>query len=356
MCPSRLLKSAQLTRASDRAWASALLALSTLAVAGCTTLPPRPPAAGEAAGAVPAAAPCNIWSFLLPTQQQKQALCTCICASPLGQMVNSMLKPASLFSGGLVPTICPGPNRPNPADLAKPADSAEGAAARIKQSEADAKARRAAVRYLGTVDCKRFPEAETALVNALLADTSECVRLEAALALGNGCCCTKQTVKALMQVVSGNTDNEPPEMSERVRSAAAVALEGCLERCGECGQEPPPRPEAPAPPERPSPDGVPPVETIPTQPGVPQARADSLLDQARRVLAEYRASRLLMPYERPSAVGVAWEARVASAELEAQTNRPPDPQPPSVLDDPPLPSSGFPSALLPKDLRVDQPR
>jgi hypothetical protein len=206
-------------------------------------------------------------------------------------MANSMTKPLGMATGGLVPGICPDPSQANPADLAKSADSAEGAAARIKQSEADAKARRAAVRYLGTVDCKRFPEAEAALINALLADTNECVRWEAAQALGRGCCCTKKTVQALMQVVSGKAENDPPETSERVRCAAAAALERCLARCGEGLREPPRRPENPVPPERPAEAGPRP-EPIPTPSPNPAGDAqgdnNSFVDQARRVLAEYR--------------------------------------------------------------------
>ena len=102
------------------------------------------------------------------------------CRSPLGNLVNNMLKPVGAFSGGMVGSCCP---PALPSDLAKPPDSAEGAAARIKADEAEAKARRAAVRYLGTVDCHYWPEAQAALIIALRADRNECVRLEAALAL-----------------------------------------------------------------------------------------------------------------------------------------------------------------------------
>lgn len=286
------------TRVVVASWASVLLMWQSATLTGCASwsgshaVTPNP-----AAVATPAAAPCNLWSFLLPTPAQRQSLCNCICASPMGQMANNMLKPVSLFSGGLVPGICPGPDKANPADLAKPADSAEGAAARIKQSEADAKARRAAIRYLGTVDCRRFPEAEAAIINALLTDTNECVRLEAALALGSGCCCTPATIKALMQVIScgEGTDNDPPERSQRVKCAAAQALERCLARCSDdqCGAVF--RPESPLPPEQPAPGTapsvIPPAEPLPppqlTPPAGVQTRTDSLREQARRALAEY---------------------------------------------------------------------
>jgi hypothetical protein len=141
-------------------------------------------------------------------------------------MLNNGLKPVGAFSGGIVGTCCPSLIV---ADLAKPPDSAEGAAARIKADEAAAKARREAVRYLGTVDCRYWPEAQDALINALRADRNECVRLEAALALGHGCCCNKATIKALILTVSGSSeDGNPPERSDRVRAWAHAALAHCL--------------------------------------------------------------------------------------------------------------------------------
>jgi len=178
-----------------------------------------------------------------------------MCNSVLGQMLNNTLAPMSTFSGGLVPPLCP-PNAVNPADLAKPSDSAAGAAARIKADEADAKARAAAVRFLGTVDCHYWPEAQDALINALRADRNECVRLAAAVALGNGCCCTPKTITALGITVAGSDeDGNPSETSERVRSAAYVALSQCVDRFpapAEAG--PPPEPTPPPRPE-PTPEG-----------------------------------------------------------------------------------------------------
>jgi hypothetical protein len=109
------------------------------------------------------------------------------------------------------------------------ADPGEGAAAAIKKSEAEAKARRAAARYLGTVDCHWWPEAQNGLIDFLWGDPNECVRLEAALALGRGCCCTKEVIYALIPVVQGiPKDGKPAENSERVRAAAAAALAHCL--------------------------------------------------------------------------------------------------------------------------------
>jgi hypothetical protein len=89
--------------------------------------------------------------------------------------------------------------------------------------------RRLDVRYLGTVDCRYWPEAEEALINALRADRNECVRLEAAWSLNRGCCCTRKTIEALAITVSGSErDGNPPEVSPRVRAAAHEALTNCL--------------------------------------------------------------------------------------------------------------------------------
>jgi hypothetical protein len=182
--------------------------------------------------------------MLCPTEEQHKKCLEKLCKIPLVGMMGGALTPISAMSGGLLPSCCPGPNQANPADLAKDADSAEGAASRIKKEEAEAKARRAAVRYLGTVDCRRFVEAEAALIKSLRGDTNECVRWEAAMSLANGCCCTKNVLQALVITVSGKKTNEPPECSPRVRAAAAYALERCLNRyCETDMPKPPERPE-----------------------------------------------------------------------------------------------------------------
>lgn len=207
----------------------ALLAgLSPTVRAQIAPAPPVAPPVAPVAGAPAAAAPRNLWSFLIPTQDQKLACKEKLCRTPLGQLFNNSLRPIGVFSGGMIGPFCPPASQ---ADLAKPADSAEGAAARIKKDEAEAAARRAAVRYLGTVDCHYWPEAQDALINALRGDRNECVRFEAALALGKGCCCTRKTLEALSITVSGSeADGNPAETSDRVRMAAQAALESCLAR------------------------------------------------------------------------------------------------------------------------------
>jgi hypothetical protein len=129
---------------------------------------------------------------------------------------------------------------------ANPAAGGAGStAAAIQADQAGAKARRDAVRFLGTVDCHYYPEAETALICALRTDRSECVRLEAGFALSHGCCCTKKTIEALRICVSGSEkDGNPGETSPRVRIAAFNALQGCCQRGEEATKsEMLPRPE-----------------------------------------------------------------------------------------------------------------
>ena len=100
-------------------------------------VPAAPAAAAPAAAA--AAGAGNIWSKLCLTPEQKRSARRGTVASPLVQLAGGMLAPYRAFSGGMMQPFCPGPLTPNPADLAKPGDSAEGAAAKIKQDEANAK-------------------------------------------------------------------------------------------------------------------------------------------------------------------------------------------------------------------------
>jgi hypothetical protein len=224
-----------------RTWTRAGLALAlsfTTAVSAWAqpALPGAPPALPGAAPppvlgapvAAPAAAPPNIWSMLCPSAAQKASCKLAFCASPLGQMASAAGAPLAAMSGGLLGNCCP-LNVPSAAALAQPAESSGGAAARIKQDELEAKARRAALRYLGTVDCRYWPEAKAALINGLRADKNECCRWEAALALQHGCCCNPEIVLALTICVAGaTTDGQPAERSDRVRDAAAVALSMCV--------------------------------------------------------------------------------------------------------------------------------
>ncbi len=167
-----------------------------------------------------------------------QACKTKFCQSQFGQMLNSLnAGPIAGLSGGFIPSICP--PAPSAAALAAMENQggpmgAEAVAGKIKQSEADAKARVEAIEYLGTVDCNRWKEARIALINGLRADPNECVRYAAARVLNTGCCCSKPVIEALRVCVAGeDTDGNPPETSPRVKAAAFTALQNCLMRVPE---------------------------------------------------------------------------------------------------------------------------
>ncbi len=213
--------------------------------------------AGGLGGATTAAQPTTLWSFLGLSSSNLQACKAKFCASPLGTMANSMVTgPLGAVTGGFLPTLCPPPTAAQAAALAnQPGAGAQAAAAKIQADEAGAKARVAAVEYLGTVDCSRWPEASDALVKALLEDHNECVRFAAAKALNSGCCCNKDTIEALRICVSGETKKKgnAPETSPRVKAAAFAALQNCLMKVPEDLP-----PEKPPTPERSQTPGVPP--------------------------------------------------------------------------------------------------
>jgi hypothetical protein len=174
-----------------------------------------------------------------------------ICSCPLGQMITNAGKPLNTALGGLLcPPCCP-PVKDE--DLKKPPTLPDGACAKIMQEELDMPKRRKAIQCLARADCHWWPEAEAALIAGLRADRNECVRLEAAKALANGCCCTRKTIEALLIVVtSSKKDGNPSENSERVKAMALLALEHCLHNYVE--DEEPKQPELPKPP----PEKVPP--------------------------------------------------------------------------------------------------
>ncbi|WP_145054707.1 hypothetical protein [Lignipirellula cremea] len=201
-----------------------------------------------------------------------------------------MTKPLQALTGG-IPGIVP----PTAAELA--AGGPVGVAAKIKAEQINAKARQAAVKELGLVDCHYFPEAEAMLIAALRADTSDCVRFEAAKSLSNGCCCSKAVVAALNISVSGSEeDGHPSERSPMVRSAAICALNVCMTSCG--GEEPVspssvlPRPEFPLP----SPDAQ--LESIPApEPQIQKTAYYQAVDRQPFHLVAARSRRLLAQYQ-----------------------------------------------------------
>src|SRR5262245_5650772 len=139
------------------------------------------------------AASGNLWSYLLMTPDQKLACKTWWCNCGVGQLVSGAAGPVGMGTGGLFGGCCEKTAIEN-AIANKPPEGSESTAARIMKDEAEAKARRLAVRYLGTVDCNYWPDAAKALRLSLRFDPNECVRFEAALALRNGCCCTNEII------------------------------------------------------------------------------------------------------------------------------------------------------------------
>lgn len=258
-----------------------LPALAQAPVAAPVAVPVAPLPGAPVMPAVPAATPPTIWQKLGVSKEQRLACKYQFCRTQIGQLLNNATLPLAALSGGLLGNCCPA--MPTPYDLAKP--GAEGAAAAIKKDTLEAKARRAAVRYLATVDCHYWPEAEKALILALRGDKNECVRWEAAMALASGCCCTKPVLEALAITVSGSeADKRPSETSERVKSAAEGALHHCLacyekvEVVPETAVTPTPRiSERTPPPERTVVPVPVPVVPVPVVPGTPPPAPPALL-------------------------------------------------------------------------------
>lgn len=261
------------------------------AVAQTDTSAPPAPTTSSAASAATSAAPAatgilgKCTSCLGSIKGGLGGCCKSCCGTPLGQLINGAFQPLKMATGGVIPTPCPGPNDPSKGGAAAgggasgDAPGAQAAADAIKKDQAQAKARAAAVRYLGTVPCHYYPEAEAALIQSLRTDRSECVRWEAAHALAQGCCCTKKTIEALKLVVSGSQkDGNPSEKSFRVKVEALNALEHCLAMCGD---PQPQRPESPA--HIPQPETVPTPLPQPKRPEAPMSQAGDNASQVRQV-------------------------------------------------------------------------
>jgi HEAT repeat protein len=230
--------------------------LGLIAFAGLTpSVWAQPPTTPPPAPAAAPAQPTTLWSFLGLSCDQIAKCKAKICATPLGQLMNNATKPMTLFSGGLIGGCCP--SGLSQADLAA-AGAGGGAAGAIQADEAAAKAKRAVIRYLATVDCYRWPGVSQALADYLRKENNECVRWEAAMALGTGCCCNKITIEALAYAAAGIETLEKDENGkvvidkktgkpvvlakaetcERVRAAAYFSLEHCLACIGQPAEPP----------------------------------------------------------------------------------------------------------------------
>ena len=135
-----------------------------------------------------------------------------------------------VLGGPIVPDSSPDPvlGRPTLTLVDRNYFPAEIAVAKIKLDEAQIEARRAAVKYLGTIDCRFYPEVEFGLVAALRSDSCESVRYEAAVAIGSISVLTLKMLEALNMAALGiDLDGNPSETSDRVRIAARMSLYRC---------------------------------------------------------------------------------------------------------------------------------
>ena len=181
-----------------------------------------------------------------------------------------------------------------------PVNSAKGLAAKIQAEQIDVENRITAAEFLAEVDCRAYPEAQQRLIDLILQDKSEEVRLAAAEAIqvqfsrGLNCekaskrekrrfdtcrgCCTQKAIDAVYKVAY---EMDPKfkdckyEPSKRVREAAAKAVEICRELCKQRGMEPEPKSEPksepvpkktePSPPTTPAPAKKAPATPIPNK-------------------------------------------------------------------------------------------
>jgi hypothetical protein len=233
-------------------------------------------------------APAHVgfWGTLSASCKAKRAA---ICNGPLGRLLKNALRPLSALTGGLVP----GQVGPSQQELAAP--GSVGAAAKIQADLKEAGKRRDAVRFLGTIDCHWYPEAEAGLVAALRIDRSECVRYEAARSLSRGCCCTKTTIEALSICVAGDDrDGNPAENSLRVQLMALEALSRCIGSYQGEAEEPLPRPEHPAS-AKDEIGELPPVHFSAYYAKIRAASRDEVLQSASRVVAAASQRQVKLP-------------------------------------------------------------
>lgn len=155
-------------------------------------------------------------------------------------------------------------------------NTAKGLASKIKAKEVDVPKRVKAAKYLGKVDCQAFPESQTQLLDLVVNDEFEEVRLAAAKAFQEqfskgqdpnpskrkqrrydncrGCCNNVDVINKLSKRTYECDENGCPyEPSLRVREAIAEALQSCCCWQYNGGQNY-------QPPVPPTPDAAPPTE------------------------------------------------------------------------------------------------
>ncbi|WP_010582509.1 hypothetical protein [Schlesneria paludicola] len=119
-----------------------------------------------------------------------------------------------------------------PPFTAAPPDSLKGMAAGIRAVQLDVPNRVKAVRYLGTLDCVTYPQAQDMLIATMLEDPSEIVRYEAVMALRNmltrGCCnintaCECETCSNRKQIVRATERHAKNGEKQLIREAKGPA-------------------------------------------------------------------------------------------------------------------------------------
>ena len=110
----------------------------------------------------------------------------------------------------------------------QPVDSAKGLAAKIRAMELDVCNRVQAIRYLGTLDCIAFPEAQEQLIEAMLNDKFELVRYEAALALTDMLCVDEDEREKRHAIYC---DPDPRGKGKRDKCKACAPKHPCLTAC-----------------------------------------------------------------------------------------------------------------------------
>lgn len=268
-----------------------------------------------------------------------------LCSCPLGQMITNAGKPLNNALGGLLcPPCCP-PVKED--DLKKPSTLPDGACAKIMQEELDMPKRRKAIQCLARADCHWWPEAEAALIGGLRADRNECVRLEAAKALAQGCCCTRKTIEALLIVAtSSKKDGNPSENSERVKAMALLALQHCLQTYVEEDEPKPPelpkRPPEKVPPEKPPAaaewEGLP-LPNLAYYDNLDSVPASETINAAKKVVQVAAAN---PPKSNAKVAGPGGSRNVYQIWVSAQT----PPPAPKAAEPPPL-ASATPARLAP---------
>ncbi len=182
------------------------------------------------------------------------------------------------------------PKLMRPGFAGEPVDTAKGLASKIKAKEVDVPKRVKAAKYLGKVDCQAFPESQDQLLDLVVNDEFEEVRLAAAKAFKEqfskgcdpnpskkkqrrydtcrGCCNNAKVLKKLAErAFECDETGCAKEPSPRVREAIAEALNCCCcwqQHAGQTDQQPvdlstPPPPEAAPPDKTPTEKKPPPV-------------------------------------------------------------------------------------------------